>query len=297
MAIYICKNWYGKDSAPVVGSWTPKTWTGLTDFEGQDTIRLFSGTTTLTPRYYIKDGVYKQLSTSSVSNGEWTSWSPSGAPNTGSGRHVWAFIYNIRAYYYSKNVLSSGIENWYITSNSFSQVNDWEGTPSPIYGNTSYIPVSNFFYGERPYGSSNMKFNSNAYPYSWSWSFAFDSSSYEGVWSSYSADSFNGYNVWNYSDSGYNRIISDGSNYQSPSIWTGLTNFEGRYVWRDSTDSSKFNVYYSKGNKQYILDKTTHVWTPVSWNGLKSFDGDNVWHFNGKVFYSKGTDQYELVAS
>lgn len=296
MAIYICKNWYGKDSAPVVGSWTPKTWTGLTDFEGQDTIRIFSSGSALSDRYYIKNGVYKQLSTSNVSSGKWTSWSPSDAPNIGYGRDVWSFIYRYAQRYYSKNVLSSGRENWYITKDYCSQVNDWKGTPSPINGSWSYVPVSNFFYGERPYCETTVYFNTTTYS-SWSWKFVFDTSSFYGTWDSYSDIRYNGVNVWNYSGSGYNKLVSDGSNYQSPSIWTGLTNFQGKYVWRDSVDSSNFNVYYSKGNQQYMLDKTANAWTPVSWDGLKSFDGDNVWHFNGKVFYSKGTDQYELVAS
>jgi len=57
------------------------------------------------------------------------------------------------------------------------------------------------------------------------------------------------------------------------------SSFAGRYVWNCGQ-----NVYFSEGNVQYFLNKSTYVWEPKTWNGVTSFDGDNVW--------TDGTDYY-----
>ena len=74
--------------------------------------------------------------------------------------------------------------------------------------------------------------------------------------------------------------------------WTGLTYFAGSSVWTDGTD-----IYYSYGNSQYVLDKSTSTWIAKTWTGLTSFVGSNIWTDGTDVYYSSGSTQYVLDKS
>lgn len=74
--------------------------------------------------------------------------------------------------------------------------------------------------------------------------------------------------------------------------WVGLTSFYGRYVWTDGYD-----IYYSDGSEQYVLDIQSSTWVAKEWNGLTSFSGSNVWSDGNNVYYSSGTNQYILDVS
>ena len=71
--------------------------------------------------------------------------------------------------------------------------------------------------------------------------------------------------------------------------WNGLTDFSGRYVWTDN-----YNVYYSNGEEQYILNKETSTWEEKIWNGLTNFDGSGIWTDSENIYYSSNEDQYIL---
>lgn len=66
--------------------------------------------------------------------------------------------------------------------------------------------------------------------------------------------------------------------------WTGLTEFEGKYVWSDGT-----NTYYSDLHTQYVLNKETSEWETTTWyldNGSTFyFSGDNIWTDGDDIYY------------
>jgi len=74
--------------------------------------------------------------------------------------------------------------------------------------------------------------------------------------------------------------------------WTGLTYFAGSSVWTDGTD-----IYYSYGNSQYVLDKSTSTWIAKTWTGLTYFEGVYIWTDGTDVYYSYNTTQYVLDKS
>ena len=79
-----------------------------------------------------------------------------------------------------------------------------------------------------------------------------------------------------------------------PQTWTGLTDFNGGYVWTDGA-----RVYYSSSSKQYQLEPYTSVWTPKKWQGPLNYfdlDGKNIWSDGSTIYYSASVEeQYELV--
>lgn len=79
-----------------------------------------------------------------------------------------------------------------------------------------------------------------------------------------------------------------------PQTWTGLTDFNGSYVWTDGA-----RVYYSSSSQQYQLEPYTSVWTPKKWQGPLNYfdlDGNNIWSDGSTIYYSASVEeQYELV--
>ena len=75
-------------------------------------------------------------------------------------------------------------------------------------------------------------------------------------------------------------------------VFTGLTSFDGRYIWTDGKD-----IYYSKDSSQYVLDRSTLTWSTKTWTGLTSFDGTNIWTDDENIYYSDNTNQYILNKS
>lgn len=81
--------------------------------------------------------------------------------------------------------------------------------------------------------------------------------------------------------------------------WSGLTNFDGKDVWSDGT-----NTYYSFGSTQYVLDVSTHTWSQKTWTGLTSFSGRYVWknlQYNssstGRYIYSEGATAQMILST
>ena len=75
--------------------------------------------------------------------------------------------------------------------------------------------------------------------------------------------------------------------------WTGLTNFEGDYIWSDGD-----NIYYSYSSNQYVLNKSTLTWSIKTWNGLTNIYGNHIWTDGENIYYSYGSsNQYVLDKS
>lgn len=90
---------------------------------------------------------------------------------------------------------------------------------------------------------------------------------------------------------GHYQLYSFSSGYSwYAKTWNGLTNFAGSHVWRDLSG----NVYYSSGENQYQLNKSTSTWTEKIWYGLDSFSGRYVWTDNQRIFVSTDTSMYVL---
>ena len=123
------------------------------------------------------------------------------------------------------------------------------------------------------------------------------------------------------------------TNNWSAMTWTGLTSFNGEYVWTDGTDiyyssntsqckldkstytwsamtwtgltnvlggwiwTDGTDIYYSLSSNQYILDKSTHTWSAMTWTGLTSFNATNIWTDGTDIYYSSSTNQYVLDKS
>ena len=73
----------------------------------------------------------------------------------------------------------------------------------------------------------------------------------------------------------------------SAKTWSGLTNFDGNYVWTDG-----INIYYSYKSNQYVLNGDT--WETKTWNGFSNIYGHSVWTDGTNIYYSSGSDQYVL---
>ncbi len=69
--------------------------------------------------------------------------------------------------------------------------------------------------------------------------------------------------------------------------WEGLSNFKASYVWSDGE-----NYYYSEGEKQYVLNKSTKTWSVKIWDGFSNIYGNQFWTLGDNLYYSRGKDQY-----
>ena len=82
------------------------------------------------------------------------------------------------------------------------------------------------------------------------------------------------------------------ANFFEPVTWNGLTSFDGNYIWSDDE-----NIYYSNGETQYVLNKSTSTWTTKTWNGLTNFSGEHIWTDGENIYYSYESTQYVLDKS
>lgn len=82
-----------------------------------------------------------------------------------------------------------------------------------------------------------------------------------------------------------------------PNEWVGTYDIpannqsvSGAYLWQHSD-----NVYYSYGDKQFVLAADGLTWEPQTWYGLTRFQGNNVWQLGDDVYYSGLTSHYKLA--
>jgi len=81
-----------------------------------------------------------------------------------------------------------------------------------------------------------------------------------------------------------NKIIGYRDEHWEQKTWNGLTRFDSLYIWTDGTDT-----YYSNGDTQYVLNKTTGEWEQKIWTGL--WDPDKLF---GYLIKTDGTDIYHI---
>jgi len=94
----------------------------------------------------------------------------------------------------------------------------------------------------------------------------------------------------------YGKYESYSNDSWSDYSWSGISNFYGKNVWTDGT-----NTYMSDGTNQYILDVTSNPnspsWVQKTWDsqGYTNIIGEDVWLAKGHIYFSNGTSQYELI--
>lgn len=71
--------------------------------------------------------------------------------------------------------------------------------------------------------------------------------------------------------------------------WSGMTSFDGWYVWSNGTD-----IFYSNGNTQKVLNKSTNTWSDITWN-VTIERGHNVWSDGENIYYSGGINGGQYV--
>ena len=111
----------------------------------------------------------------------------------------------------------------------------------------------------------------------------------EKVWTGLTR--FDGEYIWTdgtntYYSRDYEQYVLNGDTWEEKT-WTGLTNINGIYVWTDGT-----NTYYSSGTTHYVLNGD--IWETKTWTGLTSFNGTYIWTDGTNTYYSRSTTHYVL---
>ena len=104
---------------------------------------------------------------------------------------------------------------------------------------------------------------------------------------------YNNRPITNVSDE--NQFLAISSEYWVPVTWNGLTDFDGKYIWSDGT-----NTYYSSGSSQYVLDKSNNTWLTKTWSGASvKLDGRFIWYnpYSNDWIYSNGSIHLALSGS
>lgn len=71
--------------------------------------------------------------------------------------------------------------------------------------------------------------------------------------------------------------------------WKGMASFEGDQIWTDGVD-----YYYSAGDKQYVLNRSTNTWSAITWKGCTSFY-NSIWTDGTDIYLSwNSNNQYVL---
>ena len=241
--------------------WDTKTWTGLTNFEGD---------------YIWSDGeniYYSYSSNQYVLNKLTLTWSIktwNGLTNI-YGNHIWTDGENIYYSYGSSNqyVLDKSTSTW--------SPKEWTGLTNYI-GDYIWTDGENIYYSFLGDQYILDKSTSTWSPKIWSGLTSFYG---PGTWS-------DGDNIY-YSVSSNQYVLDKLTSTWSPKTWTGLTNPEGGYIWLDGD-----NIYYSEGSNQYVLDKLTSTWSPKIWTGLTDFDSIYIWTDGNNIYYSLNEQNYKL---
>ena len=237
--------------------WEPKTWSGLTDFNGEYVW------TDGTDVYYSYSGNQYVLN---KTTGEWVSKTWYGYTTT-IGNRIWVSVNN--NVYYSEASdqykLNRETDTW--------EAVNWNG--------------QDYFYGENVWTDGVNNYVSSGYE-----SYILDESTL--TWSSISWEDFPGMmfgnNVWN---DGSNTYYSNGlqqyvfiNNEWEPKTWQGMVSYSPIGLWSDG-----MNIYYSDGSSQYVLNKSTSTWEPKTWN-LNISDGKYIWTDKEGIYYSENSTQY-----
>ena len=243
--------------------WYTKTWTGLTNFSGDniwsdgDNIYYSSGS-----NQYVLD-----KSTLTWSTKEWTGLTYF------DGAYIWSD---------GDNIYCSDFSNQYVLDKSTSTwtTKTWIGLTS-FTGDCIWSDGDNIYYSMGSNQRILDKSTSTWTTKEWTGLTNFDGSS---TWS-------DGDNIYCSIGSSQNNqyVLDKSTSTWSTKTWSGLTNFEGNYIWSDGD-----NIYYSLGVNQYVLDKSTSTWTTKEWTGLTNLLGTYIWTDGDNIYYSLFNTQCAL---
>jgi hypothetical protein len=240
--------------------WHPKTWNGLTSFDGSNTW------TDGTDIYYSYSTTQKVLDKST------STWSD----KTWSG--VTSFSGNSIRNVNGNTYLQTGSDSCYILDKATSA---W----SRIY-NWIPAPVTNVFYINGVYYTYNNDLYYKYNPTSNTW----ESINIWGPCSLTAVDIWydEGNTYYSYGSAQY--VLDTSDNVWKKKVWRGVTNITGRYIWTDGD-----NIYYSDGSAQYKLDKSTSTWSSCAWKGaITNLVGGNIWNDRKAIYHTDGVVSYKL---
>lgn len=240
--------------------WYTKTWTGLTNFSGDN---IWSDGENI---YYSSGYNQYVLDKSTLTWSTETWW---GLTNF-DGAYIWSD---------GENIYCSDWSNQYVLDKSTSTwtTKEWTGLTS-INGENIWSDGENIYYSS----------NSNHYILDKSTS-TWSTKEWTGL------TSFSGDNIWSDGDNIYyslgssQYILDKSTSTWSTKTWTGLTNFEGDSIWTDGN-----NIYYSSAVKQYVLDKSTSTWATKEWIGVTNLLGAYIWTDGDNIYYSLFNTQCAL---
>ena len=239
--------------------WIPKTWTGLTNFDGN---YIWTDGTDI----YFSIGSNQYVLDKSTST--WTTKTWNGYNNI-LGEEIWTDGENI---YYSNNtyqyVLDKSTSTWVASRNQI-------GT----YGSKIWSDGENIY---SSYDVNQYVFNKSTSTWTAKTWTGLTNPSGNYIWT-------DGENIY-YSLSSTQYVLDKATSTWTAKTWTGLTNFNGDYIWTDG-----INIYYTDGSStRYMLNKETSTWSTRVWTGLTNFNGKNIWTDGTDIYYSYGSNQYVL---
>ena len=101
---------------------------------------------------------------------------------------------------------------------------------------------------------------------------------------------YNGSDLAFYKDIPNKKVTTEtGGRIWKTKTWNGSIDPYGNSTWTDGE-----NIYYSKLNSQYVLDKATSTWNAKTWNGSTSFNGANIWTDGENIYYSSANTHLVL---
>ena len=208
-------------------TWSNKTWSGLTSFNGEYVW-------TDGDNIYCLNGSYQYVLDKATST--WSSKTWTVTPYNFDSRYIWTdgdnIYYSASSYQY---VLDKANNTW--------ETKSWNGYSS-INGDCIWTDGTDIYYS-----NDNVQYKLNKDTSTWS------SKSWTGL------TRFYGYNIWTdgtnvYYSSSATQYVLSGTSAWASKPWSGLTSFAGKDVWTDGE-----NIYYSGGSSstQYSLNHATHT--------------------------------------
>ena len=242
-------------------TWEVKTWTGLTNFDGNDIW-------TDGENIYYSNGTQQLVLNKLTST--WTAKVWSGLTSF-YGNNIWTDGDNI---YYS-----NGLSQYELNKATYTwTTKTWSGL-NPV-GSNVWTDGENIYYS-----NTTQQFVLNKLTSTWT----------AKVWSGLT--NFNSDNIWKdgdniyYSNSITQYVLNKTTSTWTAKVWSGLTDFYGDCIWTDGE-----NIYYSYGTEQYVLNKATSTWVAKTWTGLE-FSGISIWTDGDNIYFSQGATQNVLTAT
>ncbi len=252
---------------PEIGTWIPKTWTGLTKFSGMD---IWTDGENI---YYSNSSTQRVLD-KSTSTWNTKTWSGLTSFSGRSVRDLNGDIY-VTTYVNTAYLLDKTASAWNV-------VNNW----NPITFNNVY-QFDDEYYGFITSGSGGSRICTN-YKYI----------SASNTWSEILMIGpmvLDVSNIWRcddtiyYSSGSKQLVYNKETKIWSKMQWSGITSFNGSAIWTDGE-----NYYYSSDATQYVLNKERFLWYTKVWTGLTSFSKSQIWNDDEYIYRVNGETVHRL---